>query len=1155
MKFKDMKENNSLGHYSNQNALIRLLFYMKTTVLVLLICAFSSYANVSLSQTVEISKGRMLVKEALQQIEEEAGCRFVYSQNVVDVNREITVNTSKGNVEVILADIFKGTATDFKTEGDVIVLFENANKSKLSQSPDGDLVPVSGTVKDSNGELLPGVTVLIKGTTIGTVTDGDGKFNLLNVPNEAMLVFTFVGMQSQEVVVAKTRVVNVIMREDAIGLDEVVAVGYGTQKKVNLTGSVSVVKMEEVLGDRPVTSLGAILQGAMPGFTASTSAAPGGSNTFNVRGMESINGGAPLVLVDNVVFNDLYLINPDDIESVSVLKDASSAAIYGARASFGVILITTKKGKRNEKLTINYSNNFAFSKTNNLPELASPLDMIRTLQDGGYSSIWSGQNIETYLGLLQNYTANSQEYPLGWTEVNGTKYFLKQTDIMGDMFESSMKQTHNVSVRGGSEKINYRISVGYTDEDGILVTEKDAFTRTNVSSYVSGDITPWLTTSMDMKYNNGNKRYPFLDSSSELGIWKTNLPSYHPDGMLPYGSDGEEYLVMTPANIIKETNASKSVSDDTRIFSRTELKPVKGLSAILEYSFQLSMTDYEAHANYFQVHQGLAESIKPSTATGPFSTSRASTKYTTINLYANYANTFNELHNISLIVGYNQEYNDYRYIYSEAYNMISNGLPSLSGTDGLTPSETRDSYSQYAVRGGFFRANYNYDQKYFVEFNGRYDLSSKFPKDYRAGFFPSVSAAWNIGNEPFMKNAKGVVSQLKLRGSYGSLGNQNVSNYGYLSTLPVVDGNWIYNGVIPKTVGNMRMVRANYTWEHVNTIDGGIDFGFLDQRFTGTIDVYQRNTIGMLGPGEDLPAVAGAEAADQNAADMKTNGWEFSLNWKGNIGKVKCGLGFNIYDSNSHITKYKNESKLLSSSYYEGQEVGEIWGYIADGFYEEEDFEGTGALKGDVVSIQGVTSHVGDIKYKNLMDSETSVNVIDQGDNTAGYPGDRKVIGNSRSHFQYGLNGNAEWKGLGFSMLLQGVGKRDAWIGGNIIFPMSSQYGTVYKDQVDKIWTPDNKNAYYGRIYENAGSSQGANQRVSDKFLSNAAYLRVKNITLSYNLPANIVRRMYLKNVKVFFSGENLFTFDHLPSGIDPENLGWTYPHYRTLSFGINLNL
>ncbi len=1126
---------------------------MRLIVLFLLTGILQVSALNSFSQQARMSMNLKNVRlvDVLNEIENQSDYYFLYNQDLINVDRKVNLEVKQQKVEAILDELFDQTNTRFLIRERQIILTNLNSESVVQQAQ-----AVSGKITDSSGQPLPGVTVIVKGTTQGTISDFDGNYTIKDVPADAILVFSFVGMRTEELAVSGKSVLNITMVEDAIGIEEVVAVGYGTQKKVNLTGAVSAVKMEEVLGDRPVTGLGTILQGAVPGFTSSSSAIPGGGNNFNIRGLESINGGAPLVLVDNVVYNDLYLINPDDIESISILKDASSAAIYGARASFGVILITTKKGKRDENLSISYNNNFAISTVNGLPELAAPSDMIQTLKDGEYSSIWSGQNIDTYIDLLQDYRNNPAAYPLGWTEANGTKYFLKQTDVMGDMFEPSWKQTHNISVHGGSEKINYRISFGYTDEDGILVTNKDAFKRTNVSSYVSGDITSWLTTSLDIKYNTGDKQYPHLDGSSELGLWPTNLPSYHPDSSLPYGTDGDEYLVMTPANIIKEVDVSERVSDNTRIFSRTEIKPLKGLKAIFEYSYQIGLTDNQDYANYFQVHQGLAESIKPSTTTSPFSTSRATTKYTTINAFANYERTIGESHNLSGVIGYNQEYNDYRYLYSKAFNMINNELPSLSGTNGLTPPETSDGYNEYALRGGFFRFNYNYAQKYFVEFNGRYDLSSKFPTDFRAGFFPSVSAAWNLAKESFMESTKRTISLLKLRGSYGTLGNQNIGNYGFLPTFPVVDGNWIYNGLIPQTMGGLPMVRANYTWEEVNTVNGGLDFGFLNNKLSGSFDIFQRNTLGMLGPAEELPAVAGATAPKQNAADMKTNGWEFALKWKGNVGNVKYGLGFNIYDSRSTITKYKNETKLLSAPYYEGQEIGEIWGYVTDGFYTADDFDANGALNSDVVSIRGITSHEGDIKFKNLMDDETSENRIDTGDNTVSNPGDRKVIGNNRARYQYGVNGSADWKNFGLSFILQGVGKRDAWIGGNIIFPMANQYGTVYADQVGKIWTPENtQNAYYGRIYENAGSSQGSNQRVSDKFLSNAAYLRVKNITLSYSLPKSILNRIRLNNVKVFFSGENLFTFDHLPEGIDPENLGWTYPQYRTISFGLNLNL
>ena len=1018
-----------------------------------------------------------------------------------------------------------------------------------------DGITIKGVVKDASGEPIIGANILVEGTTNGTVTDLDGNFTL-NVSKGAILKITYIGYADQTITITNKKKLSIILKEDSEALEEVVVVGFGAQKKENLTGAVQAVKMDKVLGDRPVTSLGAALQGAIPGFTASSSATPGGDNNWNIRGANSINGGSPLILVDNVVYNDLNLLNPSDIESVSVLKDASSAAIYGARASFGVILITTKKAKKNESLTINYNNNFAFSKVSDIVEPATPMDFIRTLKEGGYTSLWSGQNIDTYMDYLGKYNQNPGDYPNGWVSDNGTKYFLRQNDIYGEMFETGWKQTHNLSAQGGSERIKYRLSMGYTDEDGIMVTGKDSFSRTNVTGYVSGDITSWLTTSLDMSYSHGNKAYPHLDPSSEISnLWHTNFPSYHPVGTLPYGEDGPEYPVATPANIVNLANVQETNTDNTRILSRTVLSPLKGLQAVLEYSFQAGFHDTESYDNFFELHQGLAESIKPSTTTNPFKQQKNSIKYTTLNAFVNYTHTFAKKHNVYALAGFNQEESKARNLTAIAYNMISNELPSLSGSDGSTPPKVSDSYNDYSLRSGFFRATYNYDHRYFFEFNGRYDLSSKFPKDYRGGFFPSYSAAWNIGNEKFMKKASSFLSQLKIRASYGKLGNQSIANYSYYPTLGVVNAPWLYLGSRPMTLSAPNMVRANFGWEEVESINGGIDFGFFKNRLTGSFDIYRRNTNGMLGPAEQLPLIAGAAAPQQNAADLKSTGWELSMNWKDVIGKVNYGIGFNIYDSKSTITRYKNETGLLSAPYYEGQELGEIWGFITDGFYTADDFNSDGTLKDGVTRINGVLSHEGDIKFKNLLDDDHSTNVIDQGDNTVSNPGDRKIIGNNRPRFQYAVNGFLNWKGLGCSFILQGVGKRDAWIGGDITFPMPGMWSTVYQHQVGKIWTKDNPNAFYGRIYENGSSSQGSNQRVSDKFLYNGSYLRVKNITLSYTIPQRFVNVLHIRNLKAFVSCENLFTFDHLPKGIDPENLSWNYPYSKTISFGVNFNL
>lgn len=1127
---------------------MKLSFITLTFTLVtlnVLIASNSSGQNIS-KTAVSITLQRGSLKQVFSQIEQQSVFRFAYLEAQVDVYKDIPVIAGKRVISDILKEVLASTKLEYSIKDNIIVIMENPKKEPEKYRAKN---AITGIVKNASGEPLAGVSVSIKGTKTGTITTENGFFTL-DVKEGDVIVFSRVGYAEKEIIISNQSSLEIILTALEGRMDEIVVVGYGTQKRENVTGAVAQVQMEKVLGDRPVTSLGAALQGAIGGFTTSSSVVPGEGNNFNIRGYESITGAAPLVLVDGVVQNNLYLLNPADIETVTVLKDASSAAIYGARASFGVVLITTKKGKKNEAIRIDYSGNFSFSKVNNRPQVATPEQIIQGLKDMGYAAYWSGQNIDTWETLLDEYKADPSKYPLGWTDVNGTKYFLKQTDLMGEMLENGFKQMHNLSVQGGGENINYRVSLGRSDENGILITDKDAFKRTNVSSFVDGRVNKWIKTSVDIKYSSGLRTYPNA-AGQNSGFWKTNMPSYHPNDSLPF--NGVNYAVGTPKNYILNASKQSWQTNDARLLSRTVVSPVRNLDLTFEYTYQHSDANNKRYNNYFVLHQGLQDALNPSDPNTQYYTQKALNDYKSLNAYANYSATIGNKHNIAAVAGFNQEESGYELQWSRAFNMISNELPFLGGASGATPPETGDDFDRYTLRGAFGRLTYNYAQKYFLEINSRYDLSSKFPSDYRSGFFPSVSAGWNIAKEKFAKDLTASVQTFKLRGSFGELGNQNVTNYGFLPTMAPYDAAWIYGGITPKTLRTPGMVRANYTWERVRTLNGGIDIGVLQNRLTASFDMYKRLTLGMLAPGMDFPAVAGADAPYQNAADLKTNGWELTVNWTDNAGDFNYGVGFNLFDSKTFITKYRNENKVLGS-FYEGMQIGEIWGYVTDGFYTAEDFNANGALKEGVVSINGVISHEGDIKYKNLRDGENSVNRIDVGDNTVANPGDRTIIGNNTARYSYGANGFVAWKGLALSFILQGVARRDAWIGGDIMFPHAGQFSTFYAHQLN-YWTPTNTNAYYGRIYQNAQESQTANQRVQTRFLQNAAYMRVKNITLAYSLPVSLVSSLHLRNVKVFYSGENLFTFSKLIKGIDPESLGWEYPHSITNSFGINIGL
>ncbi|MBI6116810.1 SusC/RagA family TonB-linked outer membrane protein [Salegentibacter maritimus] len=1017
---------------------------------------------------------------------------------------------------------------------------------------------IVGQVTDTKGIPLPGVNIIEKGTNNGTATDFNGIFELTVSNSDAILEISYVSFTTQEIPVGSKSKFNIMMEGSADALDEVVVVGYGTQKKSDLTGAVSQIKMDDVLKSRPVTSLGSALQGTMSGFTSSTSNVPGGDNSFNIRGMTSINGGTPLVLVDNTVMENLKLLNLNDIESITVLKDASAAAIYGARASAGVVLITTKKGSSNQKPSISYTSNFSVSNPINILEAASPIETVTALKDMGYDAYWSGQNIDLWLNLLNEYNTDPSTYPLGWTEEDGTKYFLKETNVVEDMFETSggFKSIHNLSIVGGSEKSNYRISFGQLNEDGVLITDKDSYKRTNVSSYVSSDITPWLTTSLDAKYASDNRGYP---NTGTFGLFLTNYPSYHPEGTIPY--QGEDYPVQTPENAIKYGNKQTWKNSNIRLFSHTEIKPIKDLKITFDYSYQQNNQKNRKYNNYFLLQQGLQDALNPSDQNTTFYLANELRTYKTINLFANYNKSFNDVHNFESVIGFNQEERNFESHWSRSFLQISNEQPSLGGTTGATPPETDDAYDTYTLRGAFGRLSYNYKEKYLASLNGRYDLSSKFPEGYRGGFFPSFSAGWVISKESFFKPLKNVMSFFKVRGSFGSLGNQNIGNYGFLATMNPFNANWINNSQQPTSLSTPGLVRSNYTWEKVESLNGGVDFGVFNNQLTGAFEVFKRETKGMLAPGLDLPAVAGAPAPLQNAADLKSTGWELTLNWKDRVSEtLSYGLGMVISDSKAVITKYRNENNALLiggsgglNNYYVGMGIGEIWGYETDGFYTAEDFNSDGTLKDDVVSINGVISHEGDIKYKNLSDSESSINTIDAGENTLENSGDRRIIGNTTPRYNFGFNGFLDYKNFNLSFMLQGVAKRDLWVGGDVMFPHSGYFSTLQSHQLD-YWTPENTDAYYGRIYANAQEAHGVNQRVQTKFLQDASYLRVKNITLSYNLPKNIIEKLGLGQVSIFYSGENLFTFTNLVPGVDPESTSWSYPNYTTSAVGVNVN-
>ena len=1036
-----------------------------------------------------------------------------------------------------------------------------------------------GVVKDNQGETVIGASVVVKGSTNGTITGLDGDFTLDNVKRGDVIQISYIGYVSQEVVWQGTPL-NITLKEDSQTLEEVVVVGFGSQKKANLTGSVSQVKMDDVLGERPVTNVKNALQGSMPGLMVSGGASPGEAKSFNIRGTVSINGMNPLVLIDNVE-GDIDLLNPEDIESVTVLKDAASSAIYGARAAAGVILITTKKAKKGEKFNLNYNANFGFQTSINSPKQASLDEYLRAYQAAGFSETYYAGNgsVSKWREYLAGYKENPAAYPTVGDGIyigeDGAPYYLNDKDVYKAFQETSFMQTHNLTANGGTEKLRYRLSAGLTKEDGPLIESKDTYMRKNISSFISADITDWLTQEADFRYTVADRSEPM---GSGDGIYCMNHISFYPSGMMPGSvntSVGKDLPLITPENQIRYNNPYLTDTDNTRIYLRTIMRPIKGLELVGEYTYDRKNWQKSYYAKKWEYTTEQLGSNNSVTSDYLFK-SEDHEDYNALNLYGTYNFSIKEDHMFKVMAGFNQERKQNSWISVQTHDMIAPSAPSFTSATGkIIPQH---SYSDYAIRGAFYRINYNYKDRYLFEANGRYDGSSKFPKDDRFGFFPSFSVGWNIARESWMEKALDYVSDLKLRASWGQIGNQNIGNYGYYSTMqPVGNSNyWLKDGEFITYISTPGLVSNSFTWETVETLDIGFDASMFNSRLQVTFDWYQRTTRDMLIAGIQLPAVVGTSAPMRNAADMRTRGWEIAVNWRDQIGDWKYNVGFNLYDYKSKITKYSNnEDKLLSQNYYEGKTLGEIWGYVSDGFYTIDDFDGPGTwqLKDGVASLDGYNPRPGDEKFVNLND-DRGTNEINSGLNTVDSPGDQKVIGNSTPRYNFGVNLGVSYKGFSLSAILQGTAKRDVWIGGMSLFPFGGSakaYYPVFYNQTDywepmgscdgqytendrEYWVAKNPDASLYRLYSNM-QNHGSNQRASTKYLQNGAYMRLKNITLAYTFPKALISKVSLSALKVFVSAENLATISSLPKGYDPERLSWGYPFYRTLSFGLNVTL
>lgn len=1020
---------------------------------------------------------------------------------------------------------------------------------------------VSGVVTDEGGLGIPGVTVIQKGSSNGTVTDVDGNFSV-SVPEDAVLQFSFMGMLPQELSVSGKTGINVTLAEAVKGLDEVVVVGYGTQKKKNMTDAVATVSIEKEIGERPVATVNQMLQGSIANFNVSTTNSggePGASTNLNIRGAGTLtgDGGTPYILLDGVPISvsQMNSINPYDIENISVLKDAASAAIYGSRGAYGVILITSKKGKAG-KVSVNYSGNIAFASPTSLPNMVNSLDFANayntaSINDGALP-IFGEENGE--MQRIRDYIAGKITDDTQPTASGGSWMYWEDGYANYDWYDVMFKdnaprQQHQISVNGGAEKTNYYLSGSYYDQEGNLEYADNNYDRYNFTASINTEATDWLRFDASSKYSREHKLFP----SGGYGTYTKDIIYHQVSRLWPvcplYDPDGN--FVNYDVNRVMDSGNANEYTNNTTVQGGVEVEPIKNWVTRMSYNYQLTNENSERILleNNILLPNGSYKNV----GYNPNGVERAFSENLNqlFNITTKYRRSFGN-HNLDALLGYEQRSVEFSGLEGSKSKFATENVPSISTAVG--DDIAYDALSHYATRGWFGSLNYNYNEKYLFSFKLRADESSFFREGRRLGVFPSVSAGYLISEENFWSPIKHTLNILKLRGSWGQLGNHDpdLANK-YIELMNISNGQYLINGERPSVATLGSLVSPSLTWETVTSMDFGLDAALFSNRLDFTFDWFSRVTSDMIGPVAALPSILGASAPAENNAELTTKGWELSMGWKDQIGEVTYRVGFNIGDNKTQVTKYNNPTQTFDT-YREGQILGDIWGYETVGYFKD----GETAADWHDQSYINANWGAGDIKYADLNGDKK----INTGNNTELDPGDRKIIGNNRARYNYGINLGAGWKGIDLSILLQGVAKRDYIFGSgtNLFWGFAgNMWQSTITDASIDYWTEDNPNAYFPKPYLKGEHTK--NTQSQTKYLQNAAYLRLKNIQLSYTFTNEFVKKIGLSRAQIYFSGENLLTFTKLHKNFDPEALGggWgggkIYPLQRILSFGINLGL
>ena len=1080
------------------------------------------------------------------------------------------------------------------------MLFLGVTLSATGQTVDKG-ISVTVKVTDKAG-AMPGAGILVKGTTNGQITGADGTATLTNVAPDAVLVVTFVGYQTVEVPVKGRANVSVTL-EDSLTLDEIVVVGYGTQKKANLTGAVDQVGSETFEG-RSNANLTQMLQGQIPNLNLKfKDGRPNSSPSYNIRGTTSIGqGGSALILIDGVE-GDPALLNPNDIESVSVLKDAASSAIYGSRAPYGVVLITTKTARQG-KPTVSYQANLTFEQPTTIPDyvsngytwadhfykayynynLSNPSDINKTME---FSTAWLAEYQRR--NETGNYEVLVSDGSIG--TAGRWLYFIEGEDYIGKLYRNHMtSQTHNLSVSGSDDKFDYYVSGRYYGNNGIFDTDvnPESYKILNGRMKMGYKVTPWLRISNNTDISWTKYVMPQTYSEGNGNIWRNIAdeghpcsPIWNPDGTLShsavysvgdylYGHSNRGYINRQ----VKTTFAAQAKFLDDRL----------RLNADFTYRNKDFNTTVKKVKSEFSRYEGVTETI--SGTQSYLSETIRNYEYLATNEYVEFEDTFAGKHYFKALLGYNYEQETYKNTYSYNDDLLTPDVTNINLAMGIDNRSITGDYYRWRTVGAFARINYAFADRYLIEVNGRYDGSSKFPQRQRWAFFPSVSVGWRLTEEPWFKVSKDAVSNIKFRASFGALGNSNVGNYAYDETFSFDNGR-IINGAKVRYTSAPAPIPESLTWETAQTLDFGLDMSFLKGRLSFTGDYYIRKTLDMYTVGPTLPDVFGASSPKGNYAEMTTRGYEMTIRWNDSFnlaGKpFNYGLKASLVDYKSIIDKFNNRKKELSTAayntnYYAGMVVGEIWGFVSNGLWQNQadiDAAEAGALAAGqkyynplMQTSKTYKLYPGDIKFEDLNGN----GYIDRGQNTVDDPGDRKIIGNSEPRYIYSFGIDLEWNNIFLSAFFQGVGKQD-WYPSNEASVIWGQYNRPYaqmpKWHLNNYWTEDNPDAYLPRYAGYYAPFYKGTNNANTRYLMDVSYIRLKNLQVGYTLPSKWTDAIRMKKVSIFFSGENLWTWSPMykytrdidvtaniygtDSVLSSTGDGFNYPTLRSYSLGLNI--